>query len=575
MGLFSGIRNKYRSFKRYNQILRVFVRYGFKDMVAQMIESSNFRWIRRLIPRTTRKKAELHTKWEKMRFVCEELGPTFVKFGQILSNRPDILPAELVREFEKLQDNVPPVPAKVAKDVLESELKKSVEILFTSFEPEAFASASMAQVHKAQLRTGELVAVKIQRPNIRQVIIEDIRVMYTLAGILERRIPSLKAFDLNGLVSNFEDGILKEMDFIHESINIQRFYVNLEEDKKEIGTSCPKVYQEYTTDKILTMEFVKGTKVSDFDELLARGHDRKEVAKKLAVSYVKQVFEYGFFHADLHPGNILVMHNGTLCFLDFGLMGSIMQRDIEMFGRLFVSVKDKDVRKIIRSLQQMSGDFAVKDMRAFEYAINDFVQSYSATQMHQNEMSSVLNNLKDIILEHGLKVPSHFFLLARSMVTVEGVIHKLDPDLDLLVLARPFMRKIVAKKLNPLKWGEKIFNTLYEFGAHMEDFPRDLKNAVRRINTGQISVNLNHQGIDPVVHTINRVTKQIVAAVIVAGLLVGAVMLIINDIGPKWQGYSAFGVIGVFLALIVVAGMIRDIWKGDFDDWKGWGKRDN
>lgn len=575
MGLFSGIRNKYRSFKRYNQILRVFVRYGFKDMVAQMIESSNFRWIRRLIPRTTRKKAELHTKWEKMRLVCEELGPTFVKFGQILSNRPDILPAELVREFEKLQDNVPPVPAKVAKDVLESELKKSVEILFTSFEPEAFASASMAQVHKAQLRTGELVAVKIQRPNIRQVIIEDIRVMYTLAGILERRIPSLKAFDLNGLVSNFEDGILKEMDFIHESINIQRFYANLEEDKKEIGTSCPKVYQEYTTDKILTMEFVKGTKVSDFDELLARGHDRKEVAKKLAVSYVKQVFEYGFFHADLHPGNILVMHNGTLCFLDFGLMGSIMQRDIEMFGRLFVSVKDKDVRKIIRSLQQMSGDFAVKDMRAFEYAINDFVQSYSATQMHQNEMSSVLNNLKDIILEHGLKVPSHFFLLARSMVTVEGVIHKLDPDLDLLVLARPFMRKIVAKKLNPLKWGEKIFNTLYEFGAHMEDFPRDLKNAVRRINTGQISVNLNHQGIDPVVHTINRVTKQIVAAVLVAGLLVGAVMLIINDIGPKWQGYSAFGVIGVFLALIVVAGMIRDIWKGDFDDWKGWGKRDN
>jgi ubiquinone biosynthesis protein len=137
------------------------------------------------------------------------------------------------------------------------------------------------------------------------------------------------------------------------------------------------------------------------------------------------------------------------------------------------------------------------------------------------------------------------------------------------------MRKIVAKKLNPLKWGEKIFNTLYEFGAHMEDFPRDLKNAVRRINTGQISVNLNHQGIDPVVHTINRVTKQIVAAVIVAGLLVGAVMLIINDIGPKWQGYSAFGVIGVFLALIVVAGMIRDIWKGDFDDWKVWGKRDN
>jgi len=319
---------------------------------------------------------------------------------------------------------------------------------------------------------------------------------------------------------------------------------------------------------------VNGTKVSDFKELLAKGHDRKVIAEKLAVSYVKQVFHYGFFHADLHPGNILVMANGELCFLDFGLMGSIMQRDIEMFGSLFVAVKDQDVKKIIRSLMQMSGEFTVKDMRALEYAINDFVHSYSVSTLHENEMSHVLTSLRDIIVQYGLRVPPHFFLLARSMVTVEGVIHSLDPDLDLLDLAKPYMRKIVAKKLNPLSWGKKLFNTVYEFGAHMEDFPRDLKNAIRKINSGQISVNLNHQGIDPMVHTINRVTKQVVAAVLVTGLLVGSILLITNEIGPKWDGYSAFGVTGVFLSLIIVLGMIRDIWRGDHDSWKGWEQKD-
>lgn len=570
MGLFSGIARRYRAFKRYNQILRVFVKYGFEDIVSSMIESGSWKFLRRLIPKTTRKRAKLHSKWEKMRLLCEELGPTFVKFGQILSNRPDLLPAELIVEFEKLQDNVPPFSGKEARGVVESELKKSVDVLFASFEPEPFASASMAQVHKAILNTGEKVAIKIQRPNIHDIIIEDVRVMYRLAIIIEKRIPSMRAFDPQGLVRHFEESIMKEMDFVHESINLQRFYNNIIEDKEDLGSRCPRVYQDMTTGKVLTMEFVKGTKISDYETLRKLGIDRKDLANKLAKSYIKQVFEYGFFHADLHPGNILVLPDGEFCFLDFGLMGSIMQRDIEMFGKLFTSVKDKDVRLIIRALQQMSGDFAIKDMRKLEYEINEFVNNYSATSIHQNEMSHVLLELRDIIVEHGINVPSHFFLLARSMVTVEGVIRSLDPDLDMMEVARPYMRRIVAKKLNPIMWGKKILNTIYEFGMNMEDFPRDLKNAIRRINSGQVNVNLNHKGIDPMVHTVNRITKQIVSAVLITGLLVGSVMMITNNVGPFWNGYSVFGVIGISLAVILVLGMLRDIWKGDHDDWKGW-----
>ena len=573
MGLFSGIRRRYRSFKRYNQILRVFVKYGFEEIVSSMIDSGGWKFLRRLIPKTTRKRAKLYSKWEKMRLLCEELGPTFVKFGQILSNRPDLLPAELIVEFEKLQDNVPPFSGKEAREVVETELKKSVEVLFASFQPEPFASASMAQVHKALLNTGEKVAIKIQRPNIHEVIIEDIRVMYSLAAIIEKRIPSIRAFDPQGLVRHFEESIIKELDFVHESINLQRFHNNLEQDKEDFGTRCPMVFQELTTGKVLTMEFVNGTKVSDYDKLAKLGIDRKVLADKLAKSYIKQVFEYGFFHADLHPGNILVLPNGEFCFLDFGLMGSIMPRDIEMFGRMFTAVKDKDVRLIIKALQQMSGAYAIKDMRKLEYEINEFVNNYSASNLHQNEMSHVLLELRDIIIEHGLNVPSHFFLLARSMVTVEGVIKNLDPELDMMEVAKPFMRRIIAKKLNPIAWGKKIFNTLYEFGSNMEDFPRDLKNAIRRINSGQLNVSLNHKGIDPMVHTFNRITKQIVTALLVTGLLVGSVMLITNEIGPTWRGYSVVGEVGIAIAAILLVGMLRDIWKGDHDDWKGWERK--
>jgi len=565
MGIFSAIVRWFKSFRRYNQILRVFVKYGFEDIVAHMIDTGSFKFIRRFIPKVTRKHAKLHTKWEKMRLVCEELGPTFVKFGQILSNRPDLLPKELVEEFEKLQDNVPPFSGVIARKTLESELKKSVDVIFAKFEIEPFASASMAQVHKAVLPNGDKIALKIQRPGIREVITEDIRVMYTLASIIEKRIPSSKAFDPPGLVKHFEESIFKELDFIHESINLQRFYSNLENDKKEIGTCCPRVYQELTTKTVLTMEFVNGIKISSYKKLKDAGHDRKAIANILAVSYIKQVFEYGFFHADLHPGNILVLPNGHLCLLDFGLMGSIMPRDIEMFGRLFVSVKDKDVRKIIRALQQMSGAFTVKDMRKLEYEINEFVNNYSVTSVHKNEMSTVLMELHEIINNHGLNVPAHFFLLARSMVTVEGVIRNLDPELDLLETARPFMVNIVRKKLNPLAWGKKMFDTIYEFGAHMEDFPRDLKNAIRRINSGQISVNLNHQGIDPMVHTVNRVTKQIVSAILAVGVLVGSVLLIIYEVGPLWKSYSSFGILGVILGLVIILGMLKNIWKGDYD----------
>lgn len=570
MALFDSLRQRYRSFARFNRILRIFVRYGFEDIVSYLIETRRFPLLRRLIPRATRKNARKYTKYEKMRLVCEELGPTFIKFGQILSNRSDLLPAELIVQLEKLQDSVPPQAGAISRQVIESELKKPLEELFAWYETEAFASASMAQVHKAILKTGETVAVKVQRPEIQAIIIEDIKIMYMLAGILERRIPSLKSFDPNGLVRNFEESILKELDFIRESVSIQRFSRNITDDPHDNTTHVPKVYREYTTGKVLTMEFISGVKVTDNKILESNGYNRKEIAKKLALTYIKQVFEYGFFHADPHPGNILVLPNGHICFLDFGMMGNILPRDIEILGNLFLAVKSKDVKKIIKTLLQMSDSTTIRDMRSLEYELNEFVCNYSVASIHENEMSTVLLQLKDIIVRYDLKVPPHFFLLIRSMVTIEGLIRNLDPDIDMLEIARPYLLSAIAKKLNPFKLGMKVLNGLYEIANYMEDFPSDLKNAIRKINTGKMNVNLNHQGVDPLVHTINRTTKQIASSLVIAALLGGSALFIIHEVRPFWFGYSCFGVIGIIFAAILGYGMVRNISRGDHDDRNLW-----
>lgn len=570
MALFENIRRRYRSFRRFNHILRIFVRYGYEDIVSYLIDTRRFSLFRKLIPRSTARNARKYTKYEKMRLVCEDLGPTFIKFGQILSNRSDLLPADLIVQLEKLQDNVPPQPGAISRQVIESELKKPMEELFAWYETEAFASASMAQVHRATLKTGENVAVKVQRPEIGAIIVEDIRIMYMLAGIFERRIPSLKSFDPIGLVKNFEESILKELDFIRESISIQRFARNIVEDPHDDTTHVPKVYKEYTTGKVLTMEFISGIKVTDSKILESKGYDRKDIAHKLATTYIKQVFQYGFFHADPHPGNILVLPNGHICFLDFGMMGNILPRDIEILGHLFLAVKSKDVMKIIRTLMRMSDTVTIRDIRSLEYEINEFVCNYSVISIHQNEMSTVLLQLKDIIVRYDLKVPAHFFLLARSMVTIEGLISNLDPEIDMLEIARPYLRSAIARKLNPFKLGMKVLNGLYEMANYMEEFPNDLRNAVRKINTGKINVNLNHQGIDPLVHTFNRITKQLATSLVIAALLVGSALFIIHKVGPFWFGYSRYGVIGIICGIILSYGMIRNITKGDHDDWSGW-----
>ena len=568
MGLFGNIKRKYKSIARYNQILRVLVKYGFEDLVQHLEEKKRLTFLRRLIPKASRKHAAQFSKWEKMRLVCEELGPTFVKFGQILSNRPDLIPFDLVLEFEKLQDNVPPMSEKMAREVVTTELNGNIETLFAWFDPRPFASASMAQVHKVTLHSGKRIALKIQRPKIEAVIHEDIKVMYSVAEVLERRIPSLKSFDPIGLVKNFEDSIKKELDFINESINAQRFYNNLMQDKgSDQFAKAPKIYQSLTTARVLALEFINGIKIDRIEKLKAKEINTHTIAKRLSISFYKQIFEYGFFHADPHPGNLLVLPNRHICYLDFGMMGSILPRDIKIFGKLFLAITEKEVNKIIVALQDLSNTSVIKDIRSLEFDINEFVEKYYVRDVHENEMSTVLLELKDIIIAHGLKVPTHFYLFARSLVTIEGVIRKLDANLDQFEMVRPYLSKSVSKNYSPIEIGKNVLNSMYEMSNYMEQFPRDLKSAIRKINSGQIEVDLTHKGIDPMVHTLQRVTKQIVTAFIIVALIGVAYFEDASGVPPLWKGFSVIGIIGIITSCFLGIAMLRDILKKDYDNW--------
>jgi ubiquinone biosynthesis protein len=566
MGILAGIGKNFRSISRYNQILKVLVKYGFEDLVDYLEEKKEYAILQKLIPKASRKHAIEYTKWAKMRLVCEELGPTFVKFGQVLSNRPDLIPLELALELEKLHDNVPPMPKGMAKNIVETELKDKVENLFAWFEPTPFASASIAQVHKVTLHSGKRVALKIQRSGIDEIITEDIKAMYRIAEILEVRMPSLKSFDPVGLVRNFEDAILKEIDFINESINVQRFYNNLENDNGlDQFAEAPKVYPEITTTKVLALEFISGIKVNQIEALIAKDIDPKIIARRLTISYFKQIFEYGFFHADPHPGNLLVLPNNHICYLDFGMMGSMLPRDISIFGKLFMAISNKDVKNIIKTLQQLSENAPISNMRDLELDINEFVEKYYVRDVHENEMSTVLLELKDIIIAHGLKVPTYFFLFARSLVTLEGVISKLDSKLEQFEIIKPYLTTSVTKKYNPIKMGKKVANSIVELTDYMEEFPSDLKNAIRTINSGQVKVDITHKGIDPIVHTLQRITKQLITAFIMIALIVGASLFIIFEINPLWKGISVLGMTSFFIAVILAIGMFRNIKKGDYD----------
>ena len=409
----------YRNLNRYRQILAVLFKYGFGDLIELLKIEQYIEVGLQLISRNRRSRVEKLSRAERVRMAFEELGPTYVKLGQVLSTRPDLVPADLTNELSKLQDNVPPFAFSAAKKIIETELGSPLEELFDFFDEVSFASASIGQVYKAGLKDGEVVAVKVQRPGIKKIIEVDLEIMLHLAMLVERNIKEIAPFRPVKIIEEFARTLEKEIDYTLEATSMERFARHFLNDPT---TYIPKVFRDTTTEHVLTMELVDGIKVSEIDRLDAAGLDRKTITVRGANFYLKQVFDFGFFHADPHPGNIFILPDNVICLLDFGMTGSVDRQTRENFVDLIDNVAHRHEAKTTQVLLKLTSWDDEPDIRQLERDVTDFMGQHLYKPLKNIEVSKLLNHLLELISRHRLMIAPDIFLMMKAMATIEGVV---------------------------------------------------------------------------------------------------------------------------------------------------------
>jgi ubiquinone biosynthesis protein len=552
------ITRTYRHISRYSDIISVLVKYGFGNILAKLDLQKHLDFGKSFFFGEGAKEIATASQWERARMAMEELGPTFVKFGQIMSTRPDMIPPELIQELEKLQDKVPPFSTGDAKRIIEEELGASVEVVFAEFSDTPIAAASMAQVYKAVLPEGETVAVKVQRPDIDKIIEVDLEIMHHLATLIKKHYKELGALDPVAMVEEFARVIRKELDFRIEAAHITRFATNFQ---SETTIHVPKVYKGLSSSKVLTMEFIGGFKVTESRtrEVQERGIDPKLVAARGTDFVLKQVFEHGFFHADPHPGNIRVLDGNIICFLDYGMMGTLSAQRREDLADILIGIVTKDERKITRTILKISKRSEAVDEEALESDVYELMGVYAFGSLKELELGSLLNQIANLITEHQLKGPRDFYLLAKALITIEGVGRDLDPDFNAVEHAEPFAEKLIMDRTSPQKIIKDLYSSVAETRTLLHDLPYTLNEMLRQMKHGETKVKFEHTGIEPVLKTLDTITNRIAFAIVLASLVIGSALISLSDIPHKWHdipvtaiSFFIAGIIGLWLLISIL-----------------------
>lgn len=542
------ITHTYQNIKRYRQILTILLRYGFDDMIGKLNFDYYIHLGKKIIPKYKSHELEKVTTAERLRLALEELGPTFVKLGQMLSVRPDLVPESFINEFQKLQDKVPPFSTKQARKTIETQLGKPIEQLFSSFDETPIAAASIAQVHKAVTINNGKVVVKIQRPNIQSVIETDLNILFDFAGLIIKYNPESELYNPISIVQEFAKTIRRELDFIREAHNIDRFHSNFQDDDT---VYVPKVYWELTTENVLTMEYIDGIKISELDKFESAGLDRKIIAFNGGQAILKQVFDFGFFHADPHPGNIFILKDNVIAPLDFGMMGSLDEELREAIGDLLTGIVKKDANKIIRVFTNIGIMENTLDVRELKYDLTDFSDRYYQASLSQLNVGKITNELIELIRKHRIKLPADLTLMAKAMVTEEGVGRSLDPDFDLITMAKPYVQKLMARKLDPRRHLQEFSSTLDDFSHLIKILPNEVKAIITKIKKGEINIKFEHKGLDYLISELDKASNRLSFSLIIAALIIGSSLIVQLDKGPLLFDFPVFGIIGYISAAIL------------------------
>lgn len=545
-----------RSIRRYWDIVRVLSAYGFDHVLEMLGLSDMVARSKRLLRRNKADITRLSAA-ERMRLALEELGPTFIKLGQLLSTRPDIVPRPFVHEFEKLQDSVPCFSFDELKAQVERELAAPVEAFYSGIDPDPLAAASIAQVHRARLITGEEVVIKVRRPGVVELVESDISALMGLAHLAERHVAGSEIYDPVGVVREFARTIRREMDFTREGHTIEKFRENFSAVK---WLHFPRVHWQQTTRGVLTLEYVDGIKVSDLDALDRAGLDRKLIARRGADAFLEMVLSHGFFHGDPHPGNVLILADNVICLLDYGIVGRLDEALKSFISDILFAIVNRDVDEVVSQLL-FAGDISENlDVRALKRDLATFIDSYYEIPLHDIQVGRMLLEFIEIVTLYNIRIQPDLMLLIKALVIIEGMGRTLDPDFDMIEHLRPFMEKAWRQKFSPRRISRDINSIMLSYVNLARDMPRDLKEIVNRINRNKFKIDLEHRGLDKFTTDFDRSVNRLSSSLILAALIVGSSIIMQTSRGPQllgfpmlaFLGYTVAGVIGLWLVYAII-----------------------
>jgi len=554
---------KYQHAKRYKTILHVLIKYGFGDLVDSLKIKEHIEIVVEKISGQQPAQIEKLSRPERVRKVLEELGPTFVKLGQLLSTRADLIPLEYVQELSKLQDDVPPFPNEEVKDIIKSETGKFPEAIFYTFDDKPVAAASIGQVHRAILKDGEEeVAIKVQRPNIQRTIEVDLEIMLHLASLMERHAPELVAYHPTKIVNEFARSLEEELDYMAEASHIEHFARQFLDDET---IYVPKVYRDLSTKRVLVMEFIEGIKASDFLGLINTGYDLKELASRGADSVLKQICVHGFFHADPHPGNVLFLPNNVICFIDFGMMGRINQQEREDLVDFVEAVIDKDENKLVSTLLKLTNTSVDPDKSELLRCLMEFIDRYAYLPLKELEIGQMLQSIVEILTKQSMSMKPELFLMVRALSIAEGLGRSLDPEFEIVKHVEPFIRRIKITRYAPQRIARDLVDSGMELLRLFKEIPGEMREVLKSVREGKLKMEIEYHGLDRALFRLDLISGRITSAIVLASLIIGSSIIVLSKTPPMWHEMPVIGILGFLIAAFMGLWLLTSITRSGKD----------
>jgi ubiquinone biosynthesis protein len=527
---------------RLSEIAQVAVRHGFGYFFRRHRLTDLLPWGERIDPGDE----SGSERGRRLRELLDELGPTFVKFGQLLSTRPDVVPPDIVVELRGLQDDVRPVPFEQVREVIEEELGLTLEQAFLELDPVPIAAASIGQVHRAVLPNGREVAVKVQRPNAPRQIESDLALMYQAARIVKERVRALDFIDARDLVDEFARSIRQELDYRLEARNADQFRRDF---ARHDHVRVPRVYWRYTTSRVLTLEFLHGIQLADLEPESRSEEERRDLAYRMTDAWMAMIFRHGFFHGDPHPANILVLDDGDIGLVDFGLTGKLSDDDMSKLTRLFIDAATENVDAIPRRLADLGVRYPKEREEEFAAAIRELFYRYYGARLSEIDPIQVIREGFALIYSMNLRLPTRFVMLDKAIATLGSVGIDLYPDFNVFEVAKPYARGLMVERFHPRRMVLQAQKEGRELVGIARELPYQIHDILEEVRDGQIEVGFVHKGLDEFMHKLDVAFNRLVVALVVTGGLIGSSLIgILAEDGPQLFGLHFLSVLGFLLS---------------------------